>query len=398
MMYLKDQPTMDKHIHHYPLYLLLNLGIIFTSCITKESTNEFKLSGTYHGDESSYVIFKYKDSAANPIEDTLEIIDGKFKAKGYINKVSDASLWFEKTSQNPIEIMPVTLFFIEPGELSITVTEGDFKNTKFNGSSVQQEHLAHEKELNDMYIKINTALKDRMSLMNKRQQEEADAIDIAKLDDMENKRITLLDSIKSINLDYSLNHKGSPIGLYYLKRYFKTLETAYVKEIFENYNEDVKNSLFGDQIITLLNSRKSYGTGDKIPPFNAIDIKENLLDLNSLKGKYHLLDFWASWCKHCLQNIPKLKTLHKTYRHLGFDIIGISIDKKEEAWERSIEKENLEGWLHYINNPPKVKDQVQSILNFTSIPQYILLDQNGVILGRYTTNLNDLEAKLEELL
>lgn len=83
---------------------------------------------------------------------------------------------------------------------------------------------------------------------------------------------------------------------------------------------------------------------------------------------------------------------------MGFDIIGISIDKKEEAWERSIEKENLEGWLDYINNPPKVKDQVQSILNFTSIPQYILLDQNGVILGRYTTNLNDLEAKLEELL
>lgn len=384
--------------HQQQLFLLLCIVIFLMSCSTKEGSNEFTLSGTYNGHASSYVLFKYKDSAANLIEDTLQIIEGKFKTKGYLNKVSDASLWFEKMPQDPLEMMPVTLFFIEPGELSITVTEGDFKNTKFSGSSIQQEYKAHEKELTTIYNKMNTALKDRNPLIRKRQGGEADSADIAKLSELENKRIALLDSLKSINLDYSAKHKSSALGLYYLKRYFKTLETDYVKEVYQNYEADVKNGLFGEQLEVLLNSRKSYGVGDKVPPFVALDIDGNPLDLDNLEGHYFLLDFWASWCKPCLKNIPKLKTLQKTYSGKEFAIIGISIDRKEEAWKKSIEKEKLEGWPHYINNPPNLKDKVQSILNFTSIPQYILLDQNRIIIGRYTSNLNELESKLAELL
>lgn len=90
--------------------------------------------------------------------------------------------------------------------------------------------------------------------------------------------------------------------------------------------------------------------------------------------------------------------LQDTYDKKGFAIIGISIDRKEEAWRSIIEKENLQGWKHYINNSSDLKNKVQTIFNFKSIPQYLLIDTNGIIIGKYSSNLSELEIKLEEIL
>src|SRR5690606_41382921 len=72
--------------------------------------------------------------------------------------------------------------------------------------------------------------------------------------------------------------------------------------LFRSYDEDIKKGLFGEQIAELIGSRKSYGIGEQVPYFSAVDLEGNLLDLNSLKGQYFLLDFWASWCKPCLKD------------------------------------------------------------------------------------------------
>ena len=389
---------MLKHKNHYQLYLFLGLGIIFTSCSNKESTNEFILSGTYNGDTSSYVIFKYRDSAANVIEDTLEIVNKIFKAKGNLNNVSQGALYFEKIQLNRIESLPLACFFIEPGELFVTVNDGDSSNVSFKGSSIQDEFRDHEKKLTGIYNKLNTIVNERQQLTVKRSHGEADSNSIARLQELESKRVALLDSIKLIRLNYSSNHKDSQLGMFYLHRYFKDLEVDYVQKVYQNYDEDIKKGLFGKQLAEMISSRKSYGIGDQVPDFSAVDLKGNPLDLNSLKGQYFLLDFWASWCKPCLKNIPKLKTLQDTYDEKGFAIIGISIDRKEEAWRSIIEKEKLGDWQHYINNSNRLEDKVQNIFNFTNIPQYLLIDTKGIIIERYSSNLNELEIKLEELL
>lgn len=116
--------------------------------------------------------------------------------------------------------------------------------------------------------------------------------------------------------------------------------------------------------------------------------------LNSLRGKYVLLDFWASWCRPCRVENPSLVKYYEKYHEKGFEIFQVSLDKKKESWIEAIEKDKL-SWIHvsdlqYWNSAPAELYKVQSI------PASFLLDKQGKIIA---TNLRGdaLEAKLSEL-
>lgn len=116
--------------------------------------------------------------------------------------------------------------------------------------------------------------------------------------------------------------------------------------------------------------------------------------LSSLRGKYVLLDFWASWCRPCRIENPNLVRNYNKYHDKGFEIYQVSLDKNEESWTNAIESDKLT-WTHvsdlqYWNCAPAKTYQVQSI------PASFLLDKNGRIIAK---NLRGdvLEAKLSEL-
>lgn len=98
------------------------------------------------------------------------------------------------------------------------------------------------------------------------------------------------------------------------------------------------------------------------------------------KGKYVMIDFWASWCGPCRGELPHLKKVYEIYNHDGFEVIGVSIDTDKEAWLKGLEEEQLP-WPQ-MNDPEAFAGGLTEKYNFDGIPTCILISPDGTILDR----------------
>ncbi|RXM48405.1 TlpA disulfide reductase family protein [Flavobacterium sp. YO12] len=163
------------------------------------------------------------------------------------------------------------------------------------------------------------------------------------------------------------------------------------KPIYEQFSAAAKKSYYGQVVDKDLNPKSLIGTsvanfGLKDKDGKAYNVKEIVAG-----KKYILIDFWASWCAPCRKEIPNLKTAYSEYSQKGFEILSISIDKDEKAWQKALGQENMQ-WHNLLDD-----DKVSKAFNVKTIPATYLVDGKGVIIG---DNLRgtELEAKLKELL
>ncbi|QDZ63053.1 TlpA family protein disulfide reductase [Elizabethkingia bruuniana] len=137
-------------------------------------------------------------------------------------------------------------------------------------------------------------------------------------------------------------------------------------------------------------------------PINKNDINGKPFDLQSLKGKYVLLDFWGSWCMPCRKSHPHMKELYKKYKAEGFEIVGIAqeesptYEKSRKSWLEAVKKDDIH-WIQVLNNEDIKRSDIVKDYGITAFPTKILLDRDGKIIARYVGENNDLDIKLETL-
>jgi len=136
------------------------------------------------------------------------------------------------------------------------------------------------------------------------------------------------------------------------------------------------------------------GIGIKAPEIILPTPLGDTAKLSDLKGKYVLIDFWASWCKPCRLENPVLVRNYNKYHEKGFEIFQVSLDKKEEAWLEAIEKDNLT-WIH-VSDLKFWNSEAAALYHVQSIPANFLIDKKGIIIAKNLRG-DALEAKLSEL-
>ena len=131
------------------------------------------------------------------------------------------------------------------------------------------------------------------------------------------------------------------------------------------------------------------------PDFSAPDPNGNQIALSDVKGKLTLIDFWAAWCKPCRAENPNVVRVYEKYHDKGLNIIGVSLDRKAEAWKKAIIDDKLV-W-NQVSNLAYFNDEVAKLYNVNAIPAAFLIDANGVIVAK---NLRGpaLETKVAEML
>lgn len=159
---------------------------------------------------------------------------------------------------------------------------------------------------------------------------------------------------------------------------------------FGNQNPDV-----AAQLTQQVAQAKAFSAGGVAPDFAMNQLDGTELKLSDLRGKVVLVDFWASWCGPCRKANPEVVALYAKYKDKGFEILGVSLDRNQDAWKKAIEADKLT-WYH-VSDLKGWQNAAAQLYGVQSIPQTLLLDAEGKIIAR---NLKgpELEAKLKEVL
>lgn len=135
--------------------------------------------------------------------------------------------------------------------------------------------------------------------------------------------------------------------------------------------------------------------GKPAPDFTLNDVAKNEVSLSSLKGKYILIDFWASWCGPCRAESPNMVKLYDKYKGKNFEILGVSLDGDDKLWKEAIKKDGL-SWLH-VSDLMQWNSPVVALYQIDGIPATVIVDPKGIVVAKNLRG-KELEDKLEKLL
>jgi peroxiredoxin len=141
---------------------------------------------------------------------------------------------------------------------------------------------------------------------------------------------------------------------------------------------------------------KTVSVGHKAPDFNMNDVNGNPVALSSKIGsKLLLVDFWAAWCGPCRQENPNVVEVYNEFHKKGFDVFGVSLDRKKEDWIKAIGDDKLT-WTH-VSDLQYWNNSAARIYAVNSIPSNFLLDETGTIIGKNLRG-ESLRNKVNEVL
>ncbi|MCG8319669.1 MAG: AhpC/TSA family protein [Cytophagales bacterium] len=169
---------------------------------------------------------------------------------------------------------------------------------------------------------------------------------------------------------------------------------AFMDEIAQKFHKSLPNSYFTKQLVDKVNTLRKLAIGAVAPEITMEDPDGNMISLSSLRGNYVMIDFWAAWCRPCRAENPNVVALYKKYNSKGFEVFGVSLDRKKEDWLKAIEKDGL-SWTH-VSDLQYFNSAAAQLYNIQAIPATYLLDKEGKIIAKNLRGIA-LRKKLEEL-
>lgn len=189
------------------------------------------------------------------------------------------------------------------------------------------------------------------------------------------------------------NNKKSLASFYAISSLDQMKYEQQMVQYAEDAKEDFKENPGVKQFIKHMMLVKPVSVGQQAPDFTLTDDTGKTFQLAEYKGKYVMLDFWASWCAPCRQENPNVVRLYNQYKEKGFNIVGISLDEDQKAWQQAIKDDKLT-WRHAVETQ-RFDGAVVKQYQIEAIPSSFIIDPTGKIIAKNLRG-NDLEDFLKK--
>ncbi len=301
---------------------------------------------------------------------------GTFTIKASLNETTLTTLNFDNGKR-------VTLF-LDNSPVKVTGNAGDVKSIVAKGSPTQDAFDYFQKKFNPIFESLGKA--SQQLQMG------------ARSDSLETAEKNLRNKIEAEVDAYIKKYKSSAVSSFLLAITYQLADDIFKTEKrFNSLATVAKDNLYGKYLGDIITETKTFAVGAVALDFTQSDTLGNPVSLSSFRGKYVLVDFWASWCGPCRQENPNVVENFNKFRTKKFTVLGVSLDRpgQKEKWLQAIHVDNLT-WTHvsdlnFWNNAVAIQYKIQSI------PQNFLIGPDGKIVAK---NLRGpaLESKLCELL
>jgi peroxiredoxin len=325
-------------------------------------------------------------------QDSVAITDKKYSVSGTIDEASIAYIrasYKRAVPQRVNQKRDVTSIFLEGTTMSAVHTDS-FSNVKVKGSKSNDEYVMLNEKMKPINAEIEQLNNDYRALAANK-----DEAGIAKL---EEKYDGIEKRQKEIYKSEFLKNPSSPLALYLLERFAGyDINADDVDPLFAMLPASAKESKSGKTMTEKLNRARITGIGRTAPEFSQNDTLGNPVSLTSFRGKYLLVDFWASWCGPCRKENPNVVKAFNKYKEKGFTILGVSLDQPnaKDRWMKAIHDDQLT-WTH-VSDLQYWKNAVAVQYGVQAIPQNFLIDPAGKIIAKNLRG-EDLDKKLAELM
>lgn len=371
----------------------LILSVLTLAALKGQAQQKLTVNGSVTGFketvEKVYVNYRGNDGWKT---DSAAVTDGKYTLSFELAEPASIMVRarFQKTeTPRAPKRSDMAQLFLEPGTVALTHVDS-FSNVKSNGSKAQAAFEALNEKLKPTNDAMSALNDEYRALMAKK-----DEAGIAKL---EEKADAIQAQQKDIyKAEFNANPK-SPLALYLLDRVAGyDINADEVEPLFAKLPEATKQLPSAKTMAEKITTAKLTGIGRIAPEFTQNDTLGNPVALSSFRGKYLLIDFWASWCGPCRKENPNVVKAFQKYKDKGFTILGVSLDQPnaKEKWMKAIHDDNLT-WTH-VSDLQFWKNAVAVQYGVQAIPQNYLLDPSGKIVGKNLRG-EDLDKKLAELI